>query len=325
MIILSIRAVAPVISCLGLLFSASAHSQSYPAKPIRFVVGFAPGGGTDILARAVGQKLSEAVGQQVVVDNRPGANGNIASELVARAPADGYTMLMVAASHAVNASIYRKLPYDTIKDFAPVIAVGSVPLILNVHPSLPVRSVKDMIALARSKPGELTFSSGGSGSAEHVAGEMFKHLTSIKITHVPYKGAGASLIDLMAGQISMGFNTMPSVISYIKAGRLHPLANTDRQRSAVLPEVPTMAEAGVRGFELTSWYGVLVPAATPKDIVVRLNTEIAKVLGMKDVRERLAALGAQPIGGSPEQFGAFIASEVAKFAKVATAANIQVD
>ena len=321
----SIGAFAALIACSALLLPASGTAQTYPVKPIRFLVGFAPGGGTDILARAVGQKLSELVGQQVVVENRPGANGNIASELVARAPADGHTMLMITLSHAVNASIYRKLSYDPLKDFAPVIAVGSVPLLLSVHPSLPVKTVQELAALAKSKPGELTFSSGGSGSAEHVSGEMLKQIAGLKMTHIPYKGAGASLTDLMAGQISMGFNTMPSVINYIRTGRLRPLANTDRKRSPVLPDVPTMIEAGVRGFELTSWYGVVVPAATPKEVIARLNTEIARILEMSDVRERLAGLGAQPIGGTPEQFGAFIDTEIVKFAKVVKEAKLQVD
>ena len=319
------RMAAAVGAVTTVLVYAPAAAQNYPVKPVRFLVGFAPGGGTDIMARAVAQKLTEVLGQQVVVENRPGANGNIAGEAVARAPADGYTILMIAVSHSVNVSLYRKMSYDPIKDFSAVIAVGSVPLILSVHPSLPVKSVKELMALARSKPGALTFSSGGSGSPEHVSGELFKQLTGIQITHVPYKGSGASLVDLVAGQISMGFNTMPSVINYIKGGRLRPLANTDRKRSAVLPEVPTMIEAGVPGFELTSWYGVIAPVGTPKEIVSRLNAEIAKILEMKDIRERLASLGAQPMGGTPEQFDAHIRAEAVKFAKVVKEANLQVD
>ena len=319
------RMAAAVGAVTTVLVCAPAAAQNYPVKPVRFLVGFAPGGGTDIMARAVAQKLTEVLGQQVVVENRPGANGNIAGEAVARAPADGYTILMIAVSHSVNVSLYRKMSYDPIKDFSAVIAVGSVPLILSVHPSLPVKSVKELMALARSKPGALTFSSGGSGSPEHVSGELFKQLTGIQITHVPYKGSGASLVDLVAGQISMGFNTMPSVINYIKGGRLRPLANTDRKRSAVLPEVPTMIEAGVPGFELTSWYGVIAPVGTPKEIVSRLNAEIAKILEMKDIRERLASLGAQPMGGTPEQFDAHIRAEAVKFAKVVKEANLQVD
>lgn len=320
-----LRATAVAGAVLSLLSAAPASGQNYPVKPVRFLVGFAPGGGTDIMARAVGQKLSEAFGQQVVVENRPGANGNIAGEAVARAPADGYTILMVAASHAVNGSLYRKMSYDPIKDFTAVIGVASVPLILNIHPSLPAKSVKELIALAKSRPGELTFSSGGSGSAEHLSGELLKQLTGIKITHVPYKGAGASLVDLVAGQISMGFNTLPSVINYIKGRRLRPLANSDAKRSAVLPEVPTMVETGVPGFELASWYGVLAPAGMPRDLIARLNTEIAKILDMPDIKERLASLGAQPIGGSAEQFDAYVKSESVKFAKVVKAANLQVD
>ena len=319
------RMAAAVGAVTTVFVCAPAAAQNYPVKPVRFLVGFAPGGGTDIMARAVAQKLTEVLGQQVVVENRPGANGNIAGEAVARAPADGYTILMIAVSHSVNVSLYRKMSYDPIKDFSAVIAVGSVPLILSVHPSLPVKSVKELMALARSKPGALTFSSGGSGSPEHVSGELFKQLTGIQITHVPYKGSGASLVDLVAGQISMGFNTMPSVINYIKGGRLRPLANTDRKRSAVLPEVPTMIEAGVPGFELTSWYGVIAPVGTPKEIVSRLNAEIAKILEMKDIRERLASLGAQPMGGTPEQFDAHIRAEAVKFAKVVKEANLQVD
>ena len=320
-----IRAASAAVAVLGCALCASAPAQTYPAKPVRFLVGFAAGGGTDIMARAVAQKLSDAFGQQVVVENRPGANGNIAGEAVARAPADGYTILMISVSHSVNVSLYRKMSYDPLKDFSAIIAVGSVPLVLNVHPSLPVKSVRELIALAKSRPGELTFSSGGSGSPEHVSGELFKQLAGIAITHIPYKGAGASLVDLIAGQISMGFNTMPSVINYIKGGRLRPLANTDRKRSAVLPAVPTMVEAGVPKFEVTSWYGVIAPAGTPKEIVARLNAEIAKILDMPDIKERLASLGAQPMGGSPGQFDAHIRAEAVKFAQVVKAANLQVD
>jgi tripartite-type tricarboxylate transporter receptor subunit TctC len=319
------RGASAAIAVVSFALAASAPAQTYPVKPIRFLVGFAAGGGTDIMARAVAQKLTEALGQQVVVENRAGANGNIAGEAVARAPADGYTILMISVSHSVNVSLYRKLSYDPLKDFAAIIAVGAVPLVLNVHPSLPVKSVKELMALAKSRPGELTFSSGGSGSPEHVSGELFKQLTGIRITHIPYKGAGASLVDLIAGQISMGFNTMPSVINYIKGGRLRPLANTDRKRSVVLPAVPTMIEAGVPGFEVTSWYGVIAPAGTPKDIVARLNAEIAKILDMQDIKERLASLGAQPMGGSPEQFDAHIRAEAVKFTQVVKAANLQVD
>jgi tripartite-type tricarboxylate transporter receptor subunit TctC len=312
-------------AALSVALAAPAIAQTYPVKPVRFLVGFAAGGGTDIMARAVAQKLTAALGQQFVVENRAGANGNLAGEAVARAPADGYTILMISVSHSVNVSLYRKLSYDPLKDFSGIIAVGSVPLVLNVHPSLPVKSVRELIALAKARPGELTFSSGGSGSPEHVSGELFKLLAGISITHVPYKGAGASLVDLIAGQISLGFNTMPSVINYVKSGRLRPLANTDRKRSPVLPEVPTMIEAGVAGFELTSWYGVIAPAGTPKEIIARLNAEIAKILDMSDIRERLASLGAQPMGGSAEQFDSHIRAEAAKFAKVVKAANLQVD
>lgn len=320
-----LRAMAAAAAVLGLLNAPAAWGQSYPDRPIRFLVGFAAGGGGDIMARMVGQKLGEALGQQVIVENRPGASGNIAAEAVARAPANGYTVLLVAPPHALNSSLYRKMTYDPIKDFTAVIGFASVPLILNIHPSLPAKSVKELIALAKSRPGELTFSSGGSGTFEHLSGELLKQVAEINITHVPYKGSSASLTDLVSGQISMGFNSLPSVINYIKGQRLRPLANSDVKRSAVLPDVPTMAEAGFPGFEIVTWYGMVAPAGTPREVITRLNTEIARILDMPDTKERLASLGAQPMGGSPDQFDAYIKSESVKFGKIVRALNLQVD
>ncbi len=310
---------------LSMLGTAPIAAQDFPVRPIRFVLGFAAGGGADVTARIVAQKLSEAFGQQVIVENRPGASGNIAAEAVARAPANGYTILVVAPPHAVNPSLFRKLGYDPIKDFTGVIGLASVPLILNVHPSLPVKSVKELVALAKSRPGELTFSSGGSGSFEHLSGELLQQIADIKITHVPYKGSGASLVELVSGQTSMGFNSLPSVIGFIKDRRLRALANAEGKRSAVLPEVPTMTEAGFAGFEVANWYGLSAPAGTPRDVITRLNTEITKILGMADVRERLAGLGAQPIGGSPEAWDAYIKAEMVKFEKVVKSLNLQID
>jgi tripartite-type tricarboxylate transporter receptor subunit TctC len=313
------------IITVSLLVAAAASAQGYPDRPIRFLVGFAAGGGGDITARIVAQKLSEALGQQVIVENRPGASGNIAGEAAARAPANGYTLLFAAPPHALNGSLYRKMTYDPIKDFTGVIGFASLPLILNIHPSLPAKSVKDLVALAKSRPGELTFSSGGSGTFEHLSGELLKQVAEIDITHVPYKGSGASVTDLVSGQISMGFNSLPSVISYIKGQRLRPLANTDAKRSPVLPDVPTMAEAGFPDFEIVTWYGMVAPAGTPREVITRLNTEIARILELPDTKERLASLGAQPMGGSAEQFDAYIKSESVKFGKIVRALNLQVD
>jgi tripartite-type tricarboxylate transporter receptor subunit TctC len=303
--------------CAVILAPASAFGQDFPSKPVRFVVGFTPGGPSDILARALGQKLAERWSQQVVVDNRPGAGGNLAAEAVAKSSPDGYTWLLGNNSIlATNQSLYRSLPYDPVRDFAPVALVAIQPNILVVHPSLPVSSVEELIRFAKANPGKLNYASSGSGAAAHLAGELFKAMTGVELVHVPYKGAQPALTDVIAGQVQMMFATSASVIPYIKAGRLRALAVTTAQRSASVPELPTVAEAGVPGFEATTWHGVVVPAATPAAIVARLNEEINSALGEKDLKDRLTSLGAEISTGTPKQFTDYIAREIPKWAKV---------
>lgn len=297
--------------------ASSAQSVRFPEKPVRFIVGFTPGGPSDILARAIGQKLAELWGQQMVIENRPGAGGNIAAELTAKSAPDGYTWLLGNNSVlATNQSLYRKLAYDPVKDFAPVVLVAVQPNILVVNPAVPVNSVNDLIALAKSKPGVLNYASSGSGAAAHLAGELFKAMTGVDMVHVPYKGAQPALTDVIAGQAQLMFATSASVIPYIKAGRLRALAVTTAQRSPSMPELPTLSEAGVPGFEAITWHGVVVPAATPAPLIEQLNGDVVKVLRMKDVRERFESLGAEVAAGTPRDFADYIAREIPKWAKV---------
>jgi len=297
--------------------SAPAQPSAFPDRPIHFIVGFTPGGPSDILSRALGQKLADRWGQQVVIENRPGAGGNIAAEAVARSAPDGYTWLLGNNSIlATNASLYRKLGYDPVKDFAPVALVAIQPNILVVNPQVPASSVPELIALARAKPGQLNYASSGSGAAAHLSGELFKAMTGVDMVHVPYKGAQPALTDVIAGQAQLMFATSVSVLPHVKTGRLRALAVTTAQRSATVPELPTVAEAGVPGFESITWHGVVVPAATPVPLVERLNRDIVTVLQMPDVRERLAALGAEVVGGTPKDFADYIAREIPKWTKV---------
>ncbi|HEV2007085.1 MAG TPA: tripartite tricarboxylate transporter substrate binding protein [Burkholderiales bacterium] len=308
------------------LFCCNALAQSYPNKPIRLLVGFAPGGGTDIVARVIGQKLSDYWGQQVIVENRAGATGTIAADLVAKAAPDGYTLLMGHVnSNAIAPTIFKKLPYDAVRDFASVTYVGYVPNVLAVHPSLPVKTVKDLIALAKSRPGELACASSGTGSTQHLALEMFMTLTGVKIIHVPYKGSGQAIVDLVGGQVSLNFDTMPPVLDHIKAGRLRALAVTTPKRAQQLPDVPTLEETGLKGFTMTNWYGVVAPAATPRDVITKVNADINKALRDSNVRKRLIGVGTEIGGGTPESFDAFIKSEIAKYTKLVKAAGVQLD
>jgi len=308
------------------LLATGAWGQAYPAKPIRLVVPFPAGGTTDILARAVGQKLTEAWGQPVVVDNRPGAGGNIGSELVAKAAPDGYTLLMgTVGTHAINASLYAKMPYDHIKDFAPVILVAGVPNVLVVNPAVPVNSVQELIAYAKANPGRLNFASSGSGTSIHLSGELFKVMAGVQMTHIPYKGSAPALQDLIGGQVQLMFDNLPSALPQIKGGKLRALAVTSATRAAALPDVPTVAEAGLPGFEASSWFGVLAPAGTPVAIIARLNAEIAKWLASPEAREKLASQGANAAGGSPEDFAKHIAAETAKWQKVVKESGAKVD
>lgn len=297
--------------------TGSAQTTGFPDKPLRFIVGFTPGGPSDIIARALGQKLADLWAQQVVIENRPGAGGNIAAEIAAKSAPDGYTWLLGNNSIlATNRSLYAKLAYDPVRDFAPVALVAIQPNILVVNPGVPAGSVKELIALAKAKPGELNYASSGSGAAAHLAGELFKTMAGVDMVHVPYKGAQPALTDVIAGQAQLMFATSASVIPYIKAGRLRALAVTTAQRSGVVPELPTLSEAGVPGFEAITWHGVVVPAATPAPLVGRLNADIVKVLGMRDLRERLESLGAEITTGTPRDFADYIAREIPKWAKV---------
>ena len=303
-----------VLSAALAAFSAAAQ---YPGKPVRIVVPFSAGGTTDILARAVGQKLTAAWSQPIVIDNRPGASGMIGAEMVAKAPPDGYTVLMASVAEvAINQSLYTRMTYDPLKDLAPVTLAGFTPLILVVHPSVQARSVKELIGLAKAKPGRFTFASPGNGSVQHLSGELLKTVARVDITHVPYKGGAPAVTDLVGGQISMFFAGMPIVMPHVKAGRLRALAVTVTRRSPAAPDVPTMEEAGVPGFDISNWFGVYVPAATPKAVIAKLNSELSRVLNLADVKERLAEQGLETVGNSVEQFDAFFRAEILKYDKI---------
>jgi tripartite-type tricarboxylate transporter receptor subunit TctC len=313
------------VAC-SLIFAMGARGEEYPTRPIRLVVPFTPAGATDILARIIGQNLSQAWGQQVVVDNRPGAAGNIGTELVAKAPPDGYTLLMCTVStHGINPSLYKKIPYDAVKDFAPVSLVALVPNVLEVNPAVEAKTVAELIALAKKNPGKLNFASSGSGTSVHMSAELFKLLAGLDIVHVPYKGSAPALTDLLGGQVDLMFDNLPASLSHIKAGKLRPLAVTSAHRSPALPEVPTMAEAGIEGYEATAWFGVLAPAGTPRPIVEKLAAEIAKGLKTPAGKAALADQGAEAVGGTPDEFGVFIKAELEKWAKVVKASGAQVD
>jgi tripartite-type tricarboxylate transporter receptor subunit TctC len=306
-----------VWSCAMLLIQIPlAAAQSYPTKPIRLVLPVAPGGGADVIARTVSQKVGIALGQQFLIDNRGGAGGNIAAEIVAKAEPDGYTLVMVLSSHAINVSLYRKLNYDPVKDFAPISLLAASPFLLVVHPSLPVHSVKEFIALSRATKGGLTYASSGSGLLAHLAMELLKSLGKFEATHIPYKGTGPAMMDTVAGHVAANFPTMISGLQTVKAGRLRAIAVTSRQRSALLPEVPTVAEQGFPDYEVNGWYGWLAPAATPPRIIALLHEEVARAVRMNDVREKLGADGAVPLGTTPDEFAQFIQSETVKWAKV---------
>ena len=304
-----------------------AHAQPYPSKPIRMIVGFPPGGGTDVVARIITPKLAEGLGQPVVIENRPGATGTVAAELVARSPNDGYTIMMGHVSvNAIAPSLFPKLPYDVIKDFAPVTLAASVPHFIVVHPSLQVASVKELIAYARAQPGRLSFPSAGNGSTPHLAGEMFKSMAGVDLVHVPYKGTGQSMADLLAGQHLVGFDTLPASAPYVRSGKLRPLAVTSPKRLPEFPDVPTVEEAGVPGYQLATWYGVFAPAGTPPAIVNRLHGEIAKAMQAPETRDKLIAIGVdETVTRSPEEFAAIVRVDTVRYAKVIKDAGLKMD
>jgi tripartite-type tricarboxylate transporter receptor subunit TctC len=310
---------------VGLLPSA-ASAQTYPTKPIRMIVPFTAGGGSDTMGRIVGQKLGERLGQQVVIENRPGAAGSIGADAAAKATPDGYTILLGSTSELVQyPNVNPKIPYNPLRDFAPVVMVGTVPLVLIVHPSLPVKNVKELVVLAKARPGEINFGSAGNGSTSHLAVEFFALVTGVKMTHVPYKGSPQAVIDLIAGNVQLGIPTMPAALGFIRAGRVKALGVSTGKRTPVLPEVPSLKEAGVTGYDTALWTAVLVPAATPKDIVARLHGEIVKVLELADVKATLAKQGAEATPGSPEQLGTYMRNELAQWAKVVKAADVKPD
>jgi tripartite-type tricarboxylate transporter receptor subunit TctC len=304
--------------------AAETSAATYPAKTVRIIVGFSPGGSTDVTARIVAQKMSESWRQQVIVENRPGAGGNIGAEAVARAPADGYTLLLATTGvMAINHRLYRSLPYDALRDFAPVTQIGSLPLILIVHPSLPVRSVKELIVLAKAKPGQLSYASSGVGGATHMTAEVFRMMAGVDILHIPYKGSGQAMADLIGGQVPLAFDQITSSLPHVESGKLRALAVTSAKRFASVPRLPTMSEAGVPGYEAVSWNGLAAPAATPIEVVTRIQTEVARVVQLPDIKERFFRDGIEPVASTPEQFAAHIRAERAKWEKVVDAAGIK--
>ena len=303
-----------------------AAAQSYPSKPIRFVVPYPPGGPLDTVARLLGQKISENVKQPVVVDNKPGAGGNIGADTVAKSAPDGYTILMGAvATHAINPTLYASIPYDPVRDFQPVTQVASTPNVLIVNNSVPAANVREFIAYAKANPGKLNFGSGSTGSAGHLAGELFKTMAGVNMTHVPYKGAAPAMQDLIGGQVQLMFDNFASASTQVKAGKVKALAVTTAKRSTLAPDLPTIAESGLAGFDINTWFGIFVPAATPRDVVERLHAEFTRALAMPDIREKLANLGAEPVGNRPEEFAAYIKAEADKYAKVIQASGAKVD
>jgi tripartite-type tricarboxylate transporter receptor subunit TctC len=320
---------ARVLALAAALVAAAPASgaETYPTRPIRYVVGFVPGGATDILARAMQPRLSEKFGQQVVVDNRPGANGNVAAEIVARSPADGHTILLATIGVlSINPSLYRKLAFDALKDFAPVAQLVSLSNVVVANPSLQATGIRDLIALARARPGQITYATSGSGGTGHLAGELFKTMAGVDIIHVPYKGGAPALVDVVSGQVNTFFATVPTALPQIKAGRIRALAVTTARRSVALPDVPTIEEsAGLKGYEANNWYGLVVAAGTPAAIVRRIETDALTVLKLQEVQEKLLAQGLEPTPAGPGAFGAYIKSEHAKWAKVIKAAGAKVD
>lgn len=323
---LTCRELSFVVSALCLTIAAGTTSaqQDYPSKPLRFLVGAAPGGATEILARAVGTRLGENLRQQVVIDTRPGANHIIAGELNAKAPPDGYTIQMIPEGFVINASIYAKLPFDPIRDFTAIAIVALVPNILVVHPSMPVRTVKDFITLARARPGQMSYGTSGVGAPSHMSAELFRILTKIEYIHVPYKGSGLAMIELIGGHLHLSFPSVPASVAYIRSGKLIALGVTTAQRASALPDVPTIQEGGVPGYEVSGWYGVIGPAGMPKPIVDRLNREINGILQIPETRDLLAKQGADPRTATPEEFAASMSSDLQKWAKVVATAGIKV-
>ena len=313
------------ISNFGLIFSAGAWAQAWPTKPIKFVVPYPPGGGTDVIARIVQEPMSQALGQQIIIDNRGGAGGSIGTDAVAKSPADGYTVLFTLSSHTINPAIYPKLAFNTEKDFLPVSLVASLPQILVANPDFPAKTVKEAIELARLKPDTIAFASVGNGSPGHLAGAMMATAANVKMTHIPYRGGGPAVTDVMAGQVPLLWVSIPAATQYIKTGKLRALAVSTTKRSVIFPDVPTMAESGFKDFEVDSWYAMFVPAGTPKPIIDILYNAVVKVLAQPSTKEKLLAQGAEAVGSSPAQLGVIVKTELAKWAKVAKESGIKAE
>ena len=303
-----------------------AFAQAWPSKPIKWVVPFAPGGTTDILARTVGEKLGAALGQPVIVENRPGAGGGVGADFVAKSPPDGYTLVGgTISTHAINTSLYKSLPYDPVRDFVPITLIARLPNLLVINPNVPAKNVAELVALMKANPGKYTFASSGNGTSQHLSGELFKSIAGVDMQHVPYKGSPPALQDVVGGQVTMTFDNITTALPLAKAGNLRALAVTTAQRSAVAPEIPTMAEAGLAGYEIGSWQGVFAPAGTPPEIVRRLNTEIVRILKSPEIHDKLIALGAEPVGNSVDEFTAMVKSEVVKWGDVVKRSGARVD
>ena len=321
------KTMVSLVAAIGLaLFAPLAGAQAWPTKPIKWVVPFAPGGTTDILARTVGEKLALAVGQPVIIENKPGAGGGVGAEFVAKAAPDGYTIMGgTISTHAINASLYKNLPYDPVKDFAPIVLLARVPNMLVVNPDVPAKNVAELIVLLKANPGKYTFASSGNGTSQHLSGELFKSMSGTDMQHIPYKGSPPALQDVMGGQVTMTFDNITTAWTLAKSGKLRALAVTTASRSAIAPDVPTLAESGLPGFEVGSWQGVFAPAGTPPEIVKRLNAEIVRILALPDVKEKLAGLGAELVGNTPEEFAALVKVEVVKWADVVRKSGARVD
>ena len=314
-----------LLTAVAVLASTACPAQKYPDRPVRVLVPFPAAGGTDILARLFLQKVSERLGANFVIDNRAGAGGTIGTEIVAKAPPDGYTILVCSSSHTINPSVYRKLGYDPIRDFAPVTMLASGPGLLVVHPSVPARNVKELIAFAKSKPGQLIYASAGNGTPPHLAAELFKSMAGIDMVHIPYKGNVPAFVDLISGAVQVSFPTITSGLPQVRAGKLRGLGVTSKERSSVMPEVPTIAESGLPGYESTTWYGMLAPAGTPATVVRTLHDQMVAVLKLEDIREKLLVQGLEPVGNTPAEFSSIIASELTKWRKVVAAAGMKAE
>lgn len=320
------RNVALAICLVGLFISSlNASSQSYPSKSIRVIVPAAPGGGTDHITRLLGQKYQEQFGQTWIVENRAGANGIIGTEAISKAAPDGYSLVMVYVSHAVNQTMYKKVPYDALRDFQPVTQVSTQPLVMVVHPSLPVGNVKQLVALAKARPGEVNYGSSGSGTGPHLAMELLRTLSNVKINHIPYKGGGPLMTSLISGEVSLAYSTPPPAIPQIKAGRIKAIAVSGEKRMVQLPDVPTVAESGFPGYEASTWYGLVAPAGTPSAIVIQLSEQVAKILSQKEVQESFVKQGVIPVGSKPQEFSDYIRSEISKWGNVVKVSGAQVD